>query len=191
MLIVFGMHRKRNRFSTRVEECLFCRRPTPHEYTVLKKAAHVMWIPVFPLGSELHTQCHHCGNEWKVTNAPPDTSFFAYAGLVALLYCSNILGAMTGFLFFTFLLFVPAIALSLLYLQTVPGAYDGYRGAPCASMTPTVAGGAPFASQASVIGPPTGTVDLDCRQCLRRFQVPYGVPVAMCPFCGAPQVRRP
>src|SRR5512137_616674 len=101
MLIVFGMHRKRNRFSTVVEECLFCRRPTPHDYSALKKAAHVMWIPLFPLGSELMTRCQHCGNEWKGTSAPPDTSFYAYAGLVALLYGSNLIGAMTGFLPYT------------------------------------------------------------------------------------------
>lgn len=191
MLIVFGLHRKRNRFSTSVEECLFCRRPTPHDYSALKKAAHVMWIPLFPLGSELLTRCQHCGNEWKVLSAPPDTSFYAYAGLVALLYGSNLIGAMTGFLLYTMLLVLPAILLSLFYLITVPGAYDEYRG-PSGVLPPTIGpGGMTGPAPQSVIGPPTGTIDLDCKQCLRRFQVPYGVPMAICPFCGAPQVRRP
>ena len=39
--------------------------------TVYSRHAHVMWIPLFPIGKRKVTQCLHCGNEYnKLSEAP-------------------------------------------------------------------------------------------------------------------------
>jgi hypothetical protein len=190
MFIVYGMHRRQNPISTRVEDCLFCRQPTPHAYIAIKKAAHLFWIPFLPFGAELHRRCHHCGNQWKVTNAPLDTSLFAYLGIVALLFGANVIGLFANLCYVTVFLVLPAIAVSAIYLFTVPGAYAEVA-RDAVTMPPEPQPGAMhYTAPTTLIGPPAGTIDIDCNRCLRRFQVPFGVPVAICPFCGASQVRR-
>ena len=209
MLIVWGLHRKQNPFSTRVIDCLACRRPTPHDYIAVKKAGHVFWIPFIPLGADLCRRCQHCGNTWEISDAPLDTSFFAYFGVVALLLGSNLIGLTFGLCNVTVLLVIPAILVSVIYLFTVPSAYahmwqgsgsvqaqsqpgiDPYVSSTASQPQPSAEDlyARDYAARASgarpLIDQQADSIDVNCTRCLRKYQVPYGVPVAICPYCGA------
>jgi len=210
MLIVWGLHRKQNPFSTRVIDCLACRRPTPHDYIAVKKAGHVFWIPFLPLGADLYRRCQHCGNTWEISDAPLDTSFFAYFGLVALLLGSNVIGLTFGWCNVTIILIIPAILISVIYLFTVPSSYSRsrpdfgdillqpspgavpytYARPPPAQPTAQDLYARDYAARASGARPlmdqQASSIDINCTRCLRKYQVPYGVPVAICPYCGTP-----
>lgn len=188
--IVFGIHKNKIGFSSRVEPCVFCRQPTQHGYIALKKAAHFFWIPLFPFGADLYKRCNTCGNLWEITNAPPDTSFFAYLTAVVLLFGSNIFGVATNLFHITIFLAIPAIALNAIYLFTVPAAYAPFQGDTGNATLTRPPGPLPYSGPASPVGPPADSMDMNCTRCLRKYQVPYGVPVAICPFCGASQIRR-
>lgn len=188
--IIFGIHKNKVSVSTRVETCVFCRQPTSLEYIALKKAAHFFWIPLFPFGAALFKRCGACGSIWEVTGAPLDNSFFAYLVAVVLLFGSNSIGLAANFCHITIFLAIPAIVLNIVYLFTVPAAYVSYREEAPGMTLPPPSGPLPGAVPAYPAGLPADSMDMNCPRCLRKYQVPHGVPVAICPYCGASQVRR-
>jgi hypothetical protein len=188
--IIFGVHKNPRFVSTSVETCVFCRQSTPHEYIALKKAAHFFWIPLFPFGASLFKKCGMCGNVWEVADAPLDNSFFAYLAAVVLLFASNIFGVAANLCRITAFLAIPAIVLNIVYLFTVPSAYRSYRQEASGMPLQTDAVPRPVAGPVYPAAPPADSMDMNCPQCLRKYQVPQGVPVAICPYCGASQMRR-
>jgi len=65
-LFIGGIHRRRHPVVAVERECAACRRMSIHLGVVAKRALHVFWIPVLPLGSGKRFVCLLCGKEQKV-----------------------------------------------------------------------------------------------------------------------------
>jgi len=65
-LFIGGIHRRRHPVVAVEGECTACRRTSIHLGVVAKRALHVFWIPILPLGSAKQFVCLLCGSEWKV-----------------------------------------------------------------------------------------------------------------------------
>ena len=65
-LFIGGVHRRRHPVVAVEGECPACRRVSIHLGIVAKRALHMFWIPILPLGSGKQFVCLLCGKEQKV-----------------------------------------------------------------------------------------------------------------------------
>ena len=73
-MIIFG-YREATLQTNAFEEgfCTNCGQKGTIACTVFSKHAHVMWIPLFPIGKRTVIFCQHCGKEYKqLREAPPN-----------------------------------------------------------------------------------------------------------------------
>src|SRR3972149_5370628 len=65
-VFIGGVHRRRPPVGAVEGECPACRRVSIHLGIVAKRALHMFWIPILPLGSGKQFVCLLCGKEQKV-----------------------------------------------------------------------------------------------------------------------------
>jgi len=60
-MIVFGLRSSKiGGFSLKGIDCDYCNTETGQNLFIFGKYAHIFWIPLFPVGKKVFTECMHC-----------------------------------------------------------------------------------------------------------------------------------
>ena len=69
-MIIFGSNTKQIAAETSPEQCPNCGASNSVQLYVIQKYAHVFWVPFFPTGKSLVSQCSNCKQALKLKEMP-------------------------------------------------------------------------------------------------------------------------
>lgn len=183
MIIIFGQHTKQHPVGLFPGACGGCGPGTALARIVIRKAAHIFWIPLFPTGTLYYLKCQRCGMELR---EPFDRFDAGSAGLMALCLTVLFLGVALNSIYNPIgSSFCGGVLVVVLICALMTGAWMFTLPARAGSLPPPLY----TAPQGQVpVSVPAGEAWAPPAQPVHR-QAPAG-PLP-CPTCGNPGPLRP